>query len=813
MNAKIDRLVFKDKLIFIRNLIILSIAALITLVVVNRTGSYPWGSDTYGHLFKGNILYDNFKQGKFFVNYNESWYNGVQPYRYWAPLPYYILAVINLATNNIFSTYNVFIGFVFILGGLGWLCWGYYIRRQNLLLVVAILWFFVPNNLRILFSEGNIPYVIVNSLVPFVFLYYYKTINEKKTINYLILAILMSVITLTHAMLSAMTGVSLFILAALDAVINRRYSKNTLSLTYAFLGIMITSFWLYPALKGGIMSIDKASVADVMKALTYPLSSSLNPLLRFSNIEIYYYGLAFAFVAVFGLLFSTKNERAPFVAALVILLGTTKLTLPILQKLPMNQLFWMSRFTSISMGMIVIALIIWKTLRKSVLCLLVSLLVIDSACSFYVLGFNGQFPSNISKTLNSASRIAAQRVGVLDSSQFGSFPSYYIAYNHAGGNTNQVYGWAWQGAATSKNIVLLNTALERGYYGLMFDRALELGSDVLVVKKSFITDYKKLEEAASIVGYKKYQEDSETIIYKYPSVSRFGTSVNYEGIAIGSYSPNALYIFPKLRAGDSEFLDDYTYSELRKEKVVYLSGFKYRNKKNAEDLVLKLSRSGVRVVIDVTGLEESFLGETAEPVSLKDNYQELYYKNIRLKTKKFPHEYRDWNTYFLNSVSNKESYEVENHRLISYIAKKDNQNLTFLGLNIPYYAFLTKDNGAVKILEDAFNMKAYEIPKRKIHKIEVKRENNMLSIISDSSNVIVPVAALDAFVKVSGNYDVKDNLVYLKTPHVEIKITYPYWGIGIVLSIIFLVLMILLSVMIKREVSIFKFMKIYILKR
>lgn len=800
MNAKTDKLVFSDRLIFIRNIIILLIAALITLAIVNRNGAYPWGSDTFGHLFKSNILYDGFKQGKFFVNYNESWYNGVQPYRYWAPLPYYILAVVNLATNNIFTTFNIFIVFAFMLGGLGWLCWGYYLKRQNLLLVLAILWFFVPINLKILFSEGNIPYVIVNSLIPFAFLYYYKTIYDNKTSNYIFLAVFMSVITLSHAMLAAMVGVSLFILAAVDSIINRRYFKNLFSLVYVFLGIMLTSFWFYPALKGGIMSIDKAAVADVMKSLTYPLSISLNPMLRFSNIEIYYYGLAFAFAALFGLLFSTRNEKAYFTAALIILFGTTKIALSILEKLPMNQLFWMRRFTSISMAMIFIALIIWKKLRKSVLWVLVSLLVIDSAFSFYLLGFNRKYPSDMSKTLDNATKIAAQRVGMLDSSEFGSFPSYYITYNHSGRAANQVYGWAWQGASTAKNIVLINTALENGYYGLMFDRALELGSDVLVVKKSFIKDYKKLQEAASTVGYKKYQEDSRTIIYKYPTAGSFATKVNYDGIAIGSYSPNALYIFPKLRVGDSEYLDDYSYSELRKDKVVYLSGFKYRNKKNAEALALKLSRRGVRVVIDVTGLEESFLGVTAEPVSIKDNYQNIYYKNKRLKTEKFPNEYRDWSTYFLNGVKNKKSYDVENHKIIKYLGKKDNRNLTFIGLNLPYYAFLTKDEGVVKILEDVLSMKAYEIPKRVLHKIEVKRKDNMLNIKSDSTNVIVPVAALDAFVKVRGNYSVKDNLIYLKTEQVKIKIIYPYLGIGTILSIIFLIFMIILSIMIKKKI-------------
>jgi uncharacterized membrane protein len=84
------------RLVFLRNIFILFAAAVLTIAVINRTGRYPWGSDTYGHLFKGNILYDALKSGKLYLNYDENWYNGVQPYRYWAPLPYYILACINI---------------------------------------------------------------------------------------------------------------------------------------------------------------------------------------------------------------------------------------------------------------------------------------------------------------------------------------------------------------------------------------------------------------------------------------------------------------------------------------------------------------------------------------------------------------------------------------------------------------------------------------------------------------------------------------------------------------------------------------------
>ena len=76
----------------------------------------------------------------------------------------------------------------------------------------------------------------------------------------------------------------------------------------------------------------------------------------------------------------------------------------------------------------------------------------------------------------------------------------------------------------------------------------------LVVKKSLITDFNKLQESAVMLDIRSMKKMNETIIYKYPSVSRFGTTVNYEGVAIGSYAANVVYIFPKLQVGDDNYL-------------------------------------------------------------------------------------------------------------------------------------------------------------------------------------------------------------------------------------------------------------------
>lgn len=785
-----------EVVLFIRNFIILVLFAFGTTAYVNRTGAYPWGWDTYGHLFKGNILYDSIMEGNFFLNYHESWYNGIQPYRYWAPLPYYALALLNMFTGDIFKTYTVFTMFAFILGGLGWLCWGYYLKRQNLALIFAILWFFVPDNLRVFFAEGNIPFVMINSLLPFVLLFSYKTVRSEGTISYLSLSAFMSILTLTHAMLTAMVGIGLFIYAVIDSIISKRYNNNFIMLLYAFMGIMLSSFWLFPALKGGILSLDENAVASVMESLTYPLSISLNPLIRFSSNETYYFGLAFAAVSAFGLLFSTKRARAVFVVGLIILLGTTKAALPLLMNLPLNQLFWMRRFTAIALALIIIGVLIWKNLRKSVLISLIILLVLDSAASFYVLGFNTKFPKELSESLDNAARASTQRIAVLDSSYFGSFPSYYIPYNKSEGAKNQVYGWSWQGASTAQNIVMLNTALEMEYHELMFDRALELGADTLVVKKNFISNLTKFDSAAAKSGYQKQREDGLNIIYKYPVGESFGTKVTYEGIAIGDYSTNVIYMFPKFTFGQNSYIDSYSYDELKSFKTVFLSGFKYKSRQKAEELLIKLSSHGVRIVVDAEGLEDKFLGVSQEPIVISKAFKDIYYKNKKLEFQSFPAEFSSWKTGFLHGIDNNENYQIINNRIIRYLGSKHNENLIFIGMNIPYFAFLTKDEAAVKMLEDTLGMKAYEAPNREIQPIKIELTGNILRITANEKGIIIPIAALDAFVVQKGSYNVQNNLINIESKELEFKIIYPYLGTGIIISLIFLLLIIGMTIVI-----------------
>ena len=79
-------------------------------------------------------------------------------------------------------------------------------------------------------------------------------------------------------------------------------------------------------------------------------------------------------------------------------------------------------------------------------------------------------------------------MATIDLSQLGSAPSF--TFSEMAG-LEQVFGWAWQGAVTSRNIMLLNTGLSnsttRSYFALC-----RYGATDLVVKEDVITDLRAL---------------------------------------------------------------------------------------------------------------------------------------------------------------------------------------------------------------------------------------------------------------------------------------------------------------------------------
>ena len=174
--------------------------------------------------------------------------------------------------------------------------------------------------------------------------------------------------------------------------------------------------------------------------------------------------------------------------------------------------------------------------------------------------------------LKAGKEVTTQRLANYDISKFVLFPSYYLTTGDE--KIQYSYGWAWQGAATSSNIVLQNTALERGYFNFLFDRSIEMGTDTVVIRKAQFTDIEKvlkeLQASGEKSGYKLVEENYYSYVFHKNTPNVFGVATKYSGLAIGKSATEIILEFPSFKKGDSLVLNDHTFDELKDYKRIYL---------------------------------------------------------------------------------------------------------------------------------------------------------------------------------------------------------------------------------------------------
>ena len=119
------------------------------------------------HIYRGNYIYQSFLEGDYFPLLNIAWYNGVELMRYWAPVSAYVLAFCQfLASGDPFDGYLIFVGLLFFCGAMSWLHIGKKLGRPWFGAFLGVLWFFMPNNLLALFTEGNLARSVIMIFLP-----------------------------------------------------------------------------------------------------------------------------------------------------------------------------------------------------------------------------------------------------------------------------------------------------------------------------------------------------------------------------------------------------------------------------------------------------------------------------------------------------------------------------------------------------------------------------------------------------------------------------------------------------------------------
>jgi uncharacterized membrane protein len=606
-------------------------------------------------------------------------------------------------------------------------------------------------------------------------------------------AIFMVLTVFSHVMLAAMAGIATFLFLLLYCIKNKKFIRMVQVIVTMLCSFLVCGIWLVPALSGGLVGMDSETSASVMASLTYALSTSLNPLNRITGIvDTFYYGISIILVSVFGILFAKRRDKSGYYLAILILLLTTSSAIPLLSKIPLSQLLWMMRFATLAYAFFLWSFIEWKSLRRYFCILLIGVIVLDIIPSTNIPRYYTQAKDRTADEIASVKEITNQRVSFMDLSAYGSYPSYGLCTGDDA--IDYTFGWAWQGATTSSNIVMLNTALEHENYTYLFDRSIELGNDTVVIRKDLVGKKGKTEtemlNAAKKSNYSLSKETNDTYIFHLVTPAQFGVVTKYDGISIGKYAKTVELYYPCFTTGTSTNLDEYSLDELSQYKVVFLSGFTYKDRKKAEDLVAKLGEKGTRVLIDMTHVPVDpktnrmhFMGVSVQDISFEERFPTLFYNSSTISTLDFQEEDSTWNTSYIEGVKNVMGTFNYSNQKLPYIGTNDDKNVVFIGLNLMYHCTQTDDRNMFSIFSSLMQIGLEQTPKREIVPIKVENSSNQITIESGKDHVNTSLAYLDTFNIIQGSASNRNHLLYVNKGKTVIEVCYPMLGLGMAASI------------------------------
>ena len=797
-------------------LIIYACIAVGIMYFVYNSGLYPQGTDTMYHVYRGDYVYHSILDGDYWPLLNKMWYNGVELMRYWPPIAAYTMAFcIFMAGGSAFHGYIIYIGLVFFLGAISWMIIGLSHKRYVLAVFIGALWFFMPNNLSAIFSEGNLPRALIMTILPLLIMFLEEYLINGKARSMCGIIITFTLIALCHTGFAGMIALTVLIYLLVYRIVVGTKHRGIDVIFGLLISFMITGLYLLPTLIGGMISggQDRNTTA-VMETFFQDLSKTINPFYRIDHGAAYF-GLAALVLAIFGIIASKKKCIPGFVTAIIILLLTTTTAFSVLKLLPGGSYLWMLRFVSIGLCLILYSFYQWKTLKKSIVILVCILLTFDMIPSLnYIYGTmstvqpEDRFAGVEDYTLLSeAKSMTTQRLAFMDAFSFESAGVFTIT--DFGEAVPAVYGAGVEAAVTESIVTQLNQALDDGNYVYLFDRLLMVGADTVVVKKEELynkdMDEDEVTSAALLLGYTLKDSNDGYLLYHLDAANgNFGVVSKYDNIAIGTGASDIARMIPSAEEATNDYLDDFSFEELSSYKNVFLNGFKYHDVETAENLVTKLSEAGTRVIIFADGIpvdrrirQQRFLGVTCSFIQFHNGFPMLKTNNGEVSLDLFPKDYSDWNTVYMNGLDNVLGSANEIDQEIDFYGTVQNDNIVFIAFNLTYFYSLTHDPTCLKLLSEMYGVSDEELAEHEIVPLDISYTPSSITINSDSDNVDTTLAFHDIYESDSSITN-KGNLTYVNKGTTVINLSYPYFYQGLAVSIAGIVIAIIFLLMVKR---------------
>lgn len=778
--------------------ILYGILAIVIAMLVCWSGQYPYGSETMNHIYWGDTVYNSIKDGNLIVLYDPTWYNGIEFFRFVSPLPSYFMAMCQaVGGGDPLDGYLVFVGLVYFISAMSWFFIGKKRGRVWLGAFLGAIWFFMPNNLFVMFFEGDLAHAFCMVIIPFFVSGVYDYLNDGKWTRLIKIMVAFAGIAMCDLNYMVMFGIGTVLFMLIYACLYNQWKRILQVFIAMVLSILVIGVW---SISAAMVGMGTNSV-EAMPHYFQSIIKTLNPIERIQSLNRYYYfGISVFVLAVFGLACGKKKTAPGFLVALVLLASTAASMYYVLSLIPGKEYLMMCQYISLALCFALYAFLKWDTLKKVISVIVCVLLVIDVIPSLDLIygtlsgvSVEERFDDQDETTMIAkAKEVCQQRMALLDGSELESIGAYLVS-GYTDGKMATL-GGDWTFAATDTNIFQVNRALTNGFYSYLFDRCKELGNDTVLIKVSQLNTSPVpealIDSAAALSGYELVSTSEFYRLYDMDIEGNWGVVSDYQAIGIGTGGYIISLGFPAVEETSSHNLNDYTFEELSKYKLIYLSGFTYEDKQEAEELILRLSEAGVRIVIMADGIPEDssshsndFLGVVCNDISFSNGYPLLDTKIGLLDCDFFPAGNEEWKTVYVNGLDDVWGTVQENEMSLDFYGTVKNDNIIVVGLNLTYYYSITQDEYIGELLNDVTGFNVGSLPDRRIVPLQIEYDYDSITITSPENNVNTTLAYHDMYTG-KMNVSTENNLLYVNAGKTKIGFTYPHLAWGLVVTIL-----------------------------
>lgn len=764
--------------LYITAVIISAVIAICIGLYLYHSGIYLHGSAMYAQLYKLDMVMEAWQGGAAFPVYAPDWYNGYEVFRYSPPAAYILTATISRVFHaDIHLAICAFYGVMAFISQLGFMLFGIRLKKVILACLTGAAFLLLPSTFCVVILEGALDIVMAFALLPIVLYFFYDFHKWGHRLALLPFSVAFALLVFSHYILAVAFGIVLFLYLVFYACSTGKWKVALAALGNIALIYAVMGYFLYPALSGGLLSRSYSGQGSMELSLGIP---------------------AFV-IALIGLVTADRTRAAGFLSTVVIGILSFPVMEPVV-KLISSQVLRRSYWYILCItAVLFITLLCWERLKPIFLVIALGVMVGGNIPTLLSIQDGNSILENDKEMisdylLDEAAFCTDNRVALMDMATLGAFPEWYFACQ----DVDVMFGWDYENALTVRNQMSLNEAFLDGFYDYMFDRTLLYGNDVVIVLKELLEEgaYDALVAAAERGGYEVRAQNDNAIVFKAAAVNgTYGVVTGYENLAIGEHAYYIAYIYPSFGYGASDCIEDYTLEELEQYRKLYLSGFTYRDKEKAENMLKELSQKGTEIYIDMQHIpvnaisgKNEFMGVYAQFVQFYEDFPVLENDNgNQFKLQFKAGGYDVWDTVYVSGCEDvlKETvYENKSH--LVYLGQNHDPNVTFMGFNLLYYYLTTHNQDLKRFLDEAMQLSSEDLETPVIVPVQIEREPYKITVRTQSDHVNCNIAGVDSL-EADRIVSMQESLFVVNQGDTVFRVIYAGQRMGMFISILGLI--------------------------